>query len=253
MSRPEAEETDAGRKSEKVRRREKNVLTSSPIESQSIAPGRPSPHSEPPGRAIADLRGRGNVSFRPLVDRHRRESPPRRGRVGAVSSKSPTLGSTGVDSAPSTRRALEGGPAGSLAEIPGWLVLVERGARRAPWGQSERAGDLGCVLRRRPNRRLRYSGVPRVVALFTGGNDLVLRQQESQSPSRRPRRRQGRCRGRQSQVMQDLPHDLGIREERQHDHRNGSGGCRAARTRESFYLQHAAEKLFPREPSSSRA
>ena len=42
-------------------------------------------------------------------DRHKRESPPRRGKMVAISAKSPTLGSTRVDSAPSTRRALEGG------------------------------------------------------------------------------------------------------------------------------------------------
>jgi hypothetical protein len=39
----------------------------------------------------------------------------------------------------------------------------------------------------------------------------------------------------------------------QHDHRHGRLGPRAARTRESFYMQEPAEKLFPGEPPSSRA
>lgn len=67
--------------------------------------------------------------------------------------------------------------------IAPWLVMAGRGVRRArcrgasprnsagPSGEGEegnqRAGDLGCVLRRRSNRRLPYSGVPRVIAFFT--------------------------------------------------------------------------------------
>jgi hypothetical protein len=48
------------------------------------------------------------------------------------------LGSTRVDSAPSTRSAV------SLGEIPGWLVLVERGVRRPPY--QERAPVSGFSL-----------------------------------------------------------------------------------------------------------
>ena len=116
------------------------------------------------------------------------------------------------------------------------------------------------------DRRLRYSGVPRVVALVTGGNDILLRRREGQSPpcprrgGRRSGRSQGGHAGRNPQVAQDLVHDLGIGEERQHDHRNGSpawrcaaGGRRVARTRETFYVRDPAKKLLPGEPSSSRA
>ena len=65
-------------------------------------------------------------SFGSLVDRHKSESPLRRGKVAAVSAKSPTLGSTRVDCAPSTRPAVFSGG------IPGGHVLVERGVCRAP-------------------------------------------------------------------------------------------------------------------------
>jgi hypothetical protein len=57
MSRPGAEETDAGRKSEKVRRRENYVLTSSPIERRFIALRPPPPRSNRLGASITELRG----------------------------------------------------------------------------------------------------------------------------------------------------------------------------------------------------
>ena len=97
-----------------------------------------------------------------------------------------------------------------------------------------------------PARRIRGSAPSRARPPFRGD-------------AGRPRRRQGRRRGRQSQVSENCSHDLGIREERKHDHRNGPrggpprGARRAFGTREPFYMQHAAKKLLPGEPSSSRA
>jgi energy-coupling factor transporter ATP-binding protein EcfA2 len=169
--------------------------------STSIAPGRPSPHSEPPTRTIADLRGRMQVALRSLVDRHRCETPPRRGKIVAVSARSSALGSTGQTSPLRSAVPSKGGrPCPIWGRSPTGHVQAERpasprkggrspGRGPCPPGESTRAGDPVCVLRRRPpcegtaNRRLRYSGVPRVVALFTAGDDIVLRQHESQSPS----------------------------------------------------------------------
>ena len=75
---------------------------------------------------------------------------------------------------------------------PCWLVLVERGVRRAPCGgrppeggrapagRSERGGDPGCALRRRSNDRLRFSEVLNSVAFLTDGSAILLRQDESE-------------------------------------------------------------------------
>ena len=168
----------------------------------------------------------------------------------AVFSESPAFCSTRTDLAPPTRRALEGGSAVSPWGDP-WPTLVKRPVRRPPEGdrasrgQSERAGDPVCVLRRRPDRRLRYSGVPRVVAFFTTGSDVILRQRESQTPAQRaacgerPCRGEGRRRGRQAQMVEDFAHDGGIGKERENNHGDGLRGGRAFGTRERIHMHHA--------------
>jgi hypothetical protein len=56
----------------------------------------------------------------------------------------------------------------------------------------ERADDPECVLRRRPEDPLRFSGVPDSAAFVTAGSSVLLRKREAERATGRPRRRQGR-------------------------------------------------------------
>ena len=212
-------------------------------------------------------------------DRHKRESPPRRGKMVAISAKSPTLGSTRVDSAPSTRRALEGG----------WPYLWGRSL--AGWSWSSEASGVpssrkGAVP---PGDRANAPAIRRALeggTVFYGGGQIAgsgTPASPASSPTSRPETisssGSAKARVRRAPVggagdragarapfegtpgtQVGIPRWLGIfpttsGSERSAStiKRNCSGGCRAARTRESFYMHHAAKKLLPGEPSSSRA
>jgi hypothetical protein len=192
----------------------------------------------------------------------------------AVSTKSAAFGSARADVAPpsplgSPRPSLAGhGPPRCLpcplrrpSPLSGKGAVprgAERTRRRSGVCPMEVVGCSAPVLRRPP---LRGHGRPCRLAHGRKRRPPPARRIRGNAPpsrerppfrgdAGRPRRRQGRRGGRQSQVTQYVPHDLGIREEREHDHRNGSRGRRAPGTLEAFYMQHAAKKLLPGEPSS---
>jgi hypothetical protein len=113
-----------------------------PIESDSIVPGRPSPDSDQTNIP----RGECKVATWPLVDRHRRESQPRRGKLVAVAPDSRTFGSIGADVAPPARSEANSPPGWSRstevsAVPPAGGVPPEGG--RVPAERSERGGDPG--------------------------------------------------------------------------------------------------------------
>ena len=138
------------------------------------APGHPSArlrgaewdYRRPPGanaRSLPPYRGHGW----PLADRRRYESRVWRGEVVAVSPKFPT----------SPRKGDTAGPTRADVSPPG-PPCPRRGVGRVPWRETP-----GWSCSSEPSAVPPAGGVPRVIAFFTDGNDLVLRQHESQSPS----------------------------------------------------------------------